>query len=338
MSGPRVRRIVRLSAFVWVLAFALAACSNEGPYNSFRPAGPVADKQNDLFWLVFWIATVVFVLVQAALVYVIVKYRRRSPDDTPKQIHGNARLEVIWTILPALLLAGIAVPTVGTIFDLAEAPAGAMRVEVIGHQWWWEVRYPDQGIVTANEVHIPTGEQVVMELSSNDVIHSFWVPRLAGKQDLVPGRTNTLNFAADHPGTYRGQCAEFCGLSHAQMRFRVVAHDPADFETWLEEQRAEAAAPAEGSEAAGSLPTCLACHQIQGVDPPTDAPPQIAAPDLTHFGSRQTIAAGILPNTDEALARWLRDPPAVKPGSRMPDYNLTEPQIEALVEYLRGLR
>ena len=338
MSGPRVRRILRLSAFVWVLAFALAACSNDGPYNTFRPAGPVADKQNDLFWLVFWIATAVFVLVQGALVVVMVKYRRRSPDDTPKQIHGNSRLEVIWTILPALLLAGVAVPTVGTIFDLAESPAGAMRVEVVGHQWWWEVRYPDLGVVTANEVHIPTGEQVVMELTSNDVIHSFWVPRLAGKQDLVPGRTNTLNFAADRPGTYRGQCAEFCGLSHAQMRFRVVAHQPEEFETWLEDQRAEAAAPAEGSEAAASLPTCLACHQIQGVAPPSDAPPQIPAPDLTHFGSRQTIAAGILPNTPEALARWLRNPPAVKPGSKMPDYNLTEPQIEALVEYLRGLR
>ena len=221
--------------------------------------------------------------------------------------------------------------TVATIFDLAESPEGAMRVEVVGHQWWWEVRYPELDVVTANEVHIPTGEQVVFELTSDDVIHSFAVPRLAGKQDLVPGRTNTLNLAADVPGVYRGQCMEFCGLSHANMKFRVIAHEPADFEAWVQQQRADAAPPSEELEQV--LPTCFACHAIGGVGGP-EAP---TAPDLTHFGSRQTIAAGMLPNTDEDLAQWLRDPPAVKAGSKMPDYNLTEDQIEALVEYLRSL-
>ena len=323
-----------MGTFVGVLAVLLAACTRETPFNTLAPAGPVAEKQADLFWLVFWIAAAVFVLVEGALVVIMYRFRRRSADDTPRQIHGNTRLEVMWTILPALLLAGVAVPTVGTIFDLAEAPPGSMVVKVTGHQWWWEIEYPDLGVVTANEAHIPTGEQVIFELTSDDVIHSWWVPRLAGKMDLVPGRTNTMNLAADAPGTYRGQCAEFCGLSHANMRFRVVAQEPADFEAWVDDQLAEAAAP--DAEVEQILPTCFACHQFRGVGGP-QAPPPIEGPDLTHIGGRQTIAGGMLPNDPETLARWLRDPPAVKPGSKMPDYNLTEPQIEALVEYLQGL-
>ena len=324
-----------MSIFVALLAAVMAACTNENPYNSLRPAGPVAEKQDSLFALVFWIAAGVFILVEGALLYVLFRYRRRSADDTPTQLHGNTRLEVIWTIIPALILAGVAVPTVGTIFDLAEEPPGAMRIEVTGHQFWWEIRYPDLGVVTANEAHIPTGEHVIFELTSNDVIHSWWVPRLAGKMDLVPGRTNVMNLAAEEPGTYRGECAECCGLGHAQMRFRVVAHEPGDFDAWVQQQRAEAAAPP-GEIEAIVTGTCMSCHQIAGLE--AVAPPSAPAPDLTHFGDRQTIAAGMLPNTPEALARWLRDPPAVKPGSKMPDYNLTEPQIEALVEYLESLR
>lgn len=324
-----------MSMFVALLAAVMAACTNENPYNSLRPAGPVAEKQDGLFVLVFWIAVVVFILVEGALLYALFRYRRRSASDTPTQLHGNTRLEVIWTIIPALILAGIAVPTVGTIFDLAEAPPDSMRIEVTGHQFWWEISYPDLGVVTANEAHIPTGEQVVFELTSDDVIHSWWVPRLAGKMDLVPGRTNEMNLAAEEPGTYRGQCAEFCGLGHAQMRFRVIAHEPADFDAWVEQQRAEAAAipPAEIEQIVTG--TCMSCHQIAGLESPVT--PQQPAPDLTHFGDRQTIAAGMLPNTPEELARWLRDPPAVKPGSKMPDYDLTEPQIEAMVEYLESL-
>jgi cytochrome c oxidase subunit II len=325
-----------MALFTGALAALLAACTQEYPYNTLAPAGPVAEKQAELFWLVFWIAVGVFVLVEGALVFALWRFRRRSPDDTPKQVHGNTRLEIAWTVIPALLLAGVAVPTVGTIFDLAEAPVGAMRVEVTAHQWWWEVRYPEQGVVTANEVHIPTDEQVVFELESDDVIHSFSVGRLGGKQDVVPGRVNTLNLAADEPGTYFGQCQEFCGLSHAQMKFRVIAHEPADFDAWVQGQLVEAARPAEGSVADGALVQCLACHVINGVDAPPPGGP-ITGPDLTHVASRQTIAAGLLPNTEEGLARWLRDPPSVKAGSKMPDYDLNEEQIEALVEYLRSL-
>lgn len=327
-----------MALFAGVLAIILAACSGENlPYDTLDPAGPVAQKQADLFWLVFWIAAGVFVLVEGMLVYTVWRFRRRSAADTPKQVHGNARLEIAWTIIPALLLAGVAVPTVGTIFDLAESPEGAMRIEITGHQWWWEVRYPDLGVVTANEVHIPTGEQVVFELESKDVIHSFSVPRLAGKQDVVPGRTNTLNLSADEPGIYRGQCQEFCGLSHAYMRFLVIAQEPAEFDLWVEEQLRDVATPPPAEIEQIVSGTCMSCHTVSGVEPLTDAPIQQPAPDLTHFGSRQTIAAGILPNTEEDLARWLRDPPDVKAGSKMPDYDLTEDQIEALVEYLRSL-
>jgi cytochrome c oxidase subunit 2 len=326
-----------MAIFTGALAALLAACTQDYPYNSLDPAGPVAEKQADLFWLVFWIAVVVFVLVEGALVYALWRFRRRGPDDTPKQVHGNTRLEIAWTIIPALLLAGVAVPTVGAIFDLAEAPSGAMRVEVNAHQWWWEVRYPELNVITANEVHIPTGEQVVVELTSDDVIHSFSVPRLAGKQDVVPGRVNTLNLAADEPGTYKGQCQEFCGLSHAFMKFRVIAHEPADFETWVQSQLAEAVAPPPELDQIVTG-TCMSCHVIAGLQSATGQPPTTPAPDLTHVGSRQTIAAGKLPNTPEGLATWLRDPPAVKAGSKMPDYNLTEDQVEALVEYLRSLR
>ena len=332
------RRFLRMAIFTTVLAALLAACTQGLPYNSLEPAGSVARKQADLFWLVFWIAAVVFVLVEGALVYALWRFRRRSPDDRPRQVHGNTRLEIAWTIIPALLLAGVAVPTVGTIFDLAEAPEGAMRIEVRGHQWWWEIRYPEFELVTANEVHIPTGEQVVMEMTSDDVIHSFSVPRLAGKQDVVPGRINTLNLAADEPGTYRGQCQEFCGLSHANMKFRVIAHEPADFEVWVQQQIADAAAAPSPEIERIVTGTCMACHGIGGLESATGQPPTTPAPDLTHVGSRQTIAAGLLPNTPEGLATWLRDPPDVKAGSRMPDYDLNEDEIEALVEYLGSLK
>jgi cytochrome c oxidase subunit 2 len=327
-----------LALFVTALGALLAACTQEYPYNSLAPAGPVADKQADLYWLVFWIATGVFVLVEGALVFIMFRFRRRGAEDTPKQIHGNTRLEIIWTILPALLLAGIAVPTVGTIFDLASRPEGdVLTVDVVGHQWWWEVEYPQLDVVTANEIHVPTDRPVEINLTSDDVIHSFSVPRLAGKQDMVPGRTSMLYIRAPEPGTYQGQCQEFCGLSHANMKFSVVADRPSDFEAWVEAQQAPAAAPEPDSAADQAFRQCVVCHMVDGVGGP-QGPPTIPAPDLTHVGAREMIAAGLLPNDEEGLARWLRNPPGVKPGSKMPDYDLTDDQIEALVDYLMSLK
>jgi cytochrome c oxidase subunit 2 len=324
-----------MSLFIGGLALLLAACTQEYPYNSLAPEGPVADKQAELYWLVFWIAVGVFVIVEGLLVFALFRFRRRGADDMPRQIHGNTRLEIVWTIIPALLLAGVAVPTVGTIFDLAQTPSGALEVRVTAHQWWWEVEYPSLDVVTANEIHVPTDRPVALELESRDVIHSFSVPRLAGKQDVIPGRVNTLTIVAPRAGTYFGQCQEFCGLSHANMRFRVVAQEHGDFQAWVDGQRQPAASMPPADIAPTVTGTCMSCHAIAGVGESLGVKP---APDLTHLAGRETIAAGLLRNDPQDLARWLENPPGVKPGSKMPDYELTEDQIEALVEYLQTLQ
>jgi cytochrome c oxidase subunit 2 len=360
-------------------AFVLAACAPNTTQDPLQPAGEFARKSHDLFVPVFWIAAAVFFLVEGALIVFVWKYRHRpGRDEVPPQVHGNTRLEIAWTILPALILAGVAVPTVTTIFDLAREPTPAtMQVNVLGHQWWWEFDYPDEGIVTANELHIPTGRAVYLTLcavgygNSGDnpqpmpsacqtgppdsapptilgegVIHSFWPPQLAGTQDVVPGQTNHLWIEADEPGTYQGQCKEFCGLSHAYMKFTVVAHTPEDYAAWVAEQQQPAAEPT-GDAVAGrdaflnAIPGgCVRCHAVDGL---TDAQGQDVVgasdgPNLTHFNSRECFAGCILRNdSDEDLRRWLADPPAVKAGSWMPDYGLSDQQIDDLIAYLRTL-
>ena len=364
--------------WVWALVgltVTAAACVSNAPQDSLNPQGPYADKIYDLFVPVFWIAVAVFVLVEGLLVFFVIRYRRRKnrPAQMPAQIHGNNRLEIAWTILPALILAGVAVPTVTTIFDLAQEPQGStLEVNVLGHQWWWEFDYPKEGINTANELHIPTGRPVVLTLCSvglgyedkptpsdcqpgppdgdqpaaigDGVIHSFWVPELAGTQDVVPGQANTLVIEADHPGRYSGQCKEFCGLSHAYMKFAVVAHSPSDYEAWVRNQQADAVTPDPGSLAATGMDVflngqCIACHAIQGLED-TNGNPLVAngGPNLTHFASRDCFAGCWLPSDHrDQLARWLDNPAAVKEGSWMPDYGLTADEIDALVAYLESL-
>jgi cytochrome c oxidase subunit II len=325
-----------MALFAGALGLLLAACGEALPQNTLDPAGPVAERQFELFTLVFWIAVGVFVIVEGLLVFALIRFRHREGRQ-PRQVHGNTRLEVAWTIVPAVLLAGVAVPTVATIFDLAaQPPANSLEVTVTGHQWWWEIEYREGGLVTANELYVPTDRPVHLTLTSEDVIHSFWVPRLAGHQDLVPGQTETLTFSAPEPGTYRGTCGEYCGLSHANMRFRVVAQEPDDFETWMQDQSQEVVASPSTEIETLVTATCMTCHTIRGLEGATE--PVQPAPDLTHIGSRQTIAAGLLPNEPEDLARWLRNPPAVKPGSKMPNYHLTDDEIDALVEYLGSLQ
>jgi cytochrome c oxidase subunit II len=359
-GSQRSRRRWRLAGFTALLALILAACGRGLPQNSLEPAGPIAQEIDGLFQLVFWIAVVVFVLVEGALIYVMIRFRRRTGDETPVQIHGNNRLEILWTIIPALILAALAVPTVSTIFGLAERPKGeVVDIEVVGHQWWWEFNYGDEGIVTANEMHIPIDTPIVLTLSVQEtegglagftetgepipesavpVIHSFWVPRLGGKQDLVPGRIHTMKIQADEPGVYRGQCAEFCGLSHGWMRMRVIAHTKEDYRVWLADEREVAAESQDeliqqGAEFFQNFGTgsCLACHGLQPGQGGT------VGPNLANFGSRTTFGAGMFENTEENLRRWLDDPRAMKPGVLMPDYNLTEEQIDALVAYLLSL-
>ncbi len=331
----------------------LASCSRvEQPLNSFDSQGPIAEQINSLFWPVFWMAVAIFVLVQGALLVAVFLFRERKGRERPepKQVAGNTRLELLWTVIPTLILAGIAVPTVVTLFDLAECPRGAMEIEVIGHQWWFEYRYPDSGVVTANVMVIPEDTEICAKMTSDDVLHNFWIPKLAGKRYLVPGQETEQRLYAEDPGEYWGHCAEFCGLSHARMRARVIAMTGADFDDWVSNQLLPATTPEPGSQAeqgrevfmAGA---CIGCHIIDGVNNPDPETLTIPGPDLTHFASRNVFAGATLPaglnptqaDWEAGLRLWLADPPTWKPGSFMPDQGLTADEIEALVAYLSML-
>ena len=329
------------------LAFLLGACASDAPQDSLDPAGPEARTIDNLFGPVVLAAAVVFVLVQGLIIYAVVKFRRRDDDDgeLPDQVHGNTRLEVGWTILPALVLAVVSVFTVPVIFELNEQPEDALEVEVWGQQFWWGYVYgegagAEREFETANELTIPAGQPVFLTLRSRDVIHSFWAPRLNGKRDVVPGRTHTWTIEADEPGAYSGQCAEFCGASHANMRLKVVALSADDYDAWLERQQEEPEIPTTGPEAAGyelfSQRGCAGCHQIDGAyeEVAEDAPP---APNLTHLFSRACFAGCIYDLTDRnELEAWLRDPQR-KAGSRMVIGELSEADIDNLYAYLRTL-
>lgn len=335
----RWRRI--LGAVIPTLALLMTACARNAPQDSLAPEGPIAQKIHNLFVPVFWIATGIFVLVEGLLVVALIRYRARGERETPVQVHGNKRLEIGWTIAPALLLAGIAVPTLLTIFELDRQPSGALKVAVTAKQWWWQYRYEESGVLTANELHIPTGRAVVLSLRSEDVIHSFWVPKLAGKQDVVPGRTAHLTLRAEKPGVYLGQCAEFCALSHANMRLRVIAQTPADFERWVSEQTAPAVGPGNALAVRGMEEffngECINCHTINGLALGSIEAQGTFGPNLTHFASRATFGGATFDRTDEDLHEWLRDPQAAKPGNKMVIRRLTEEQIRALIAFLQGL-
>jgi cytochrome c oxidase subunit 2 len=325
-------------------AFALlaGACAPNAPLDSLRPAGPIAREIDNLWDIVFAAAVAVFIVVEGLIVIAVIRFRQRKGDTSnPKQTHGNTRLEIAWTIAPAVMLAVLAVPTVLAIFALAREPANAMQVTVTGQQWWWGYEYPREKVVTANELHIPTGRPIRISLHSNDIIHSFWVPRLGGKQDVVPGRTNHMTIQATRPGTYAGTCTEYCGLSHANMRLTVIAQTPADFARWVAEQRRPAAEPTTALARKGKRvflgQQCVNCHTVRG----TKAMAKVA-PDLTHFASRDVFAGAIFTRNESNLREWLRDAPARKPGSKMPagvaEMGLTEDDITALIAYLQSLR
>jgi cytochrome c oxidase subunit 2 len=349
MTRKGLRRGIGLVAASWLLT-ACGPLDLDSPLDSLDPQGPFARQIDDLFWPVFWIATAIFILVQGGILAAVFLFRDRRIDREPKQVHGSTPLEVLWTVLPALILAVVAVPTVRTIFDLTECGRDAMTVEVIGHQWWFEYRYPDLGVETANVLVIPSGSEVCAHLTSEDVIHSFWVPQLNGKRDQVPGQTTFLRLQADDPGEYWGQCAEFCGLSHSLMRTRVQALSPPDFDRWVAGQKQPPPIPEPDSEAELGLRLfqsrgCTQCHTVDyGPDRtesnlvPDDA---FAGPDLTHFASRRVFAGASLPTDgetyEEALRGWLADPPAIKPGSFMPNLGLSEEEINSLIAWLETL-
>ena len=240
--SPRRTRSRNILSLVLLLAAVvlLSSCGRHVlPQDGIDAQGSNARQLDNLARPVFLVAAIVFVFVQGLIIYCVIRFRSKGDDDAPVQVHGNAKLELTWTIIPALILAVIGVFTVVTVLDINKRAVGAevVHVKVIGHQWWWEYQYPDLGIVTANELHIPAGKTVELEMTSADVIHSFWPPKLAGKVDVVPGRTNYMHFSADHPGDFSGQCAEFCGLSHANMRLRVIADSADDFDAWVANQK-----------------------------------------------------------------------------------------------------
>ncbi|HEX4770730.1 MAG TPA: cytochrome c oxidase subunit II [Bryobacteraceae bacterium] len=322
-----------------------------GQQSALDPAGPQAGRIRSLESLLFGISVVIFVGVIGTLAVALFRRRRGIQQEPLESTHRPSaqterKLLVVVSSLSAvsllILFALIVVSVVtGREISIKSLPRDSLVVEVTGNQWWWSVRYLDDNtqriIVTANEIHIPTGRPVVIKGTSHDVIHSFWVPNLHGKRDLIPSRVNTEWIQADRPGRFRGQCAEFCGLQHAHMAFWVIAEPPAQFEAWRRQQLQPAAEPSDPVRLRGQQVflnnACVLCHTIQG----TTAAGQ-NGPDLTHFGSRQTIAAGTLPNTIGNLGGWITDPQTVKPGNHMPQVPLAPGDEQPLLAYLEGLK
>jgi len=350
------------------MILGLSACYPSHSQSTFDPNGPVAAAQLEIFWWILIGASIVFVLVEGILIYSIFKFSGKSETYIPKQVHGNHKLEITWTLLPAIILVIIAIPTIDTLFYAASPPKHALEqhtLEVIGHQWWFEFRYPNpyentKEIVTANEVYIPVGYPISINLESVDVIHSFWVPKLAGKVDMVPSEGNSMWFQANEPGEYFGQCAEYCGTSHANMRFKVIAVPEPEYVAWLQYQASSAIESTdplalEGKNVFKSA-GCSGCHSINSTI--NKGSVGRIGPNLTHVASRRHLAAGVLMNSKNGgpvndfylqnnLREWLSDPESIKPGNIMSaqaavytnsDRKLTEHEISALVGYLTSLK
>jgi cytochrome c oxidase subunit 2 len=336
LTASRARTLLLLAA-VTLLATSCGWSLWDNPMTTVRPRSDFGKVIDELFMLISWTTLVIFVAVEALLVYCCWRFRERPGAPMPKQVHGHTPLEIGWTVAFALVLLVIGIPTVRVIFKTQEAPAAtALRVDVAGKQWWWEFKYPSLGITTANELHLPVGETIAFHLHAPDVIHSFWIPHLGGKRDVVPHRVNRLVMTPDTPGEYPGQCAEYCGLSHANMRFRVIVHEKGEWEKWVKAQQAPPVEPTDPLAQQGkqvfSASACVGCHTIKGV-----AAGQIG-PDLTHFGSRKTFAGGMMAVTPENVAKWVEKPEHMKPGSRMPDLGMSGDQGKALAAYLLSLK
>ncbi len=319
-------RALLLPAFGLVL---LAACSKQSP-NALEPEGPAAKSVASVAYLMFGLATAVYVVVAAFIIIGALRGKKES------RISDGAFIWVGGLVVPAVILAGLAVVTVKTTDTLRKPDADPLRIEVTGYQFWWAVEYPDEKVTTANEIRVPAGRPVEIGLHSKDVIHSFWAPQLAGKVDLVPGQRNVIRFTADKPGEYRGQCAEFCGLQHAKMAFLVVAEEPGTYERWVTRQQRPRGGPANEREAAGEQvfmrSSCAGCHTVRGTEAVGTR-----GPDLSDFGTRRTLGAVAVPNTRGHLAGWIENSQSIKPGNLMPPVQLEPDELLNLVEYLEGL-
>jgi cytochrome c oxidase subunit 2 len=318
----------------------------------FDPASPPAQAIRSLFVLVLVVSAVIFLVVEGVLLYSIFRFRHDARAATePPQVYGSMPIEIAWTAAPALIVFVLFLLVARTEYEVRvnpEKPAPGSKplyATVIGHQWWWEYVYDEYqgeklGFITANELHVPASEDAVprpvyLTLKSADVCHSFWVPRLMGKIDLIPGRTNQIWFQSTKEGLYLGQCAEYCGTQHAHMLLRVNVDSPADFRTWLDNQKrpaADDAAARPGREAFLSQ-SCINCHRVRGT-----RAQGTYAPDLTHLMSRETLASGMVPNTPLELRKWVIDPQQTKPGCLMPAFGLGEKQVDLIVDYLMTLK
>jgi len=301
------------------------------------PSSPQARAIGELLDVTFVVCGVIFVVVAGLVGYCVVRFGAKGQaEPEPEQVEGNTRLEIAWTIVPAIIVSVLLVLTLRAMKASDPPVVGDPDVTVIGHQWWWEVRYKS-GAVTANEIHVPTGRPFVFRIESADVVHDFWVPDLGRKIDAIPGAPTTITLQADNPGTYMGACAEYCGEQHAWMRILVIADTPEAFAAWEQRQLEPAPVPrtlvARKGELVFKERTCIQCHAMNSH---TALSKELAGPDLTHIVDRTTLGAGVIGNSPEDLALWLQKPQQVKGGSHMPDLRLTGEETAALVAYLRG--
>ena len=306
--------------------------------NALDPQSPLARAIYDLGIVSGVVFALIFVIVTSAITFSIFRFRARAGEADPTQIGGNRKVEIAWTIIPFLIVIFLFVITLSAMNRADPPPAPAADLVITGHQFWWQVDYPTSGVITANEIHIPTGKPLSVRLESADVLHEFWVPKLTRKMSNVPGQPNHIWLQADKPGTYIGQCSEFCGTQHAWMRILVVADEPAQFEEWQRAQLQPAQAATTDVTAKGlavfQTTSCINCHAIRGV---AGANLRIA-PDLTHVGSRRQLASGMIDNTPANMRLWLKSPQHIKPGALMPDFNLTDAQLDQLATYLSTLK
>ncbi len=357
--GKRRERFLNpVNFLVLIVSLFVVACGGDHPQSTIDPAtSDFGQGIQDLYLMVFWWTMLILAVVWAVLAYILFRFRSRPGQPEPKKTHGHLGLEIGWTVGAAVIVVAITIPTIRTVFRTqAPAASDALIVEVVGHQWWWEFRYPAEGVVTANELHLPVGRPVELQMTSADVIHSFWIPRFGGKRDLNPWvrepddrgpRVNRLKFTVDEAGIYLGQCAEYCGLAHGLMGMRAIAEPETDFRAWVQSMQSSPA-PDSGSLADRGretfmTSTCIACHAIAGTNARG-----VLGPNLTRLGARTTIGAGLLENTPANLAAWIRNPAEFKQGVKMPGVaegggglpptGLTDEQVEAIAAYLSSLR
>jgi cytochrome c oxidase subunit 2 len=342
---PRI--LLRAAGGFCVILFSHAAKADY-PANIFVPKSTPAHSIFDLSMLTLGVTATIFVIVAGMLLYALIRYRQRPGDEEsePPQIYGSNQIELSWTVIPILIVVMLFLSATRVILGTQAIPKpdNAINVTVIGHQFWWEYRYPQLGVVTANELHIPVSDPahpkpVYLTLTSADTDHSFWVPRLAGKTDLIPNRVNTMWLDPDQTGLYLGQCAQFCGVQHAKMLLRVYVQSPRDFATWIAQQKKLAQQDFAGNRLATEgedvfmRNACINCHTIAGT-----VATGTFGPDLTHLASRDTLASGAIENNPENLKKWLGNPDEMKPGCLMPAMHLGNRDLDAVTAYLEQLR